>query len=536
MNSVQVQIQAFVLKTRSIFPFAQIYGLIYFLLPLVISIVLSLSKDVLCVYKDRKHREDLVYGSSDIDIGVVLKNACDEENVYKFFSFLNLVQRLLPLIEPFTIFKESELLNTLRAGIDRKYTRSTVLLKRKGFHVPAVSTSQEKRKNLSPLLFCDLSLSYYNAMKLKNTSAIRHCCNSFVKLTRNLYPQCSGGSNYAACEKFLDSADPGIARAKKIYSFYMRICRGEKVSLGEIENDLPKAYLSSMDLILHHLTQDDISFPENTGTRVTVTNLSLPQENQSAVSDRISPGIRAFCESQAHVIKSAILASAPCTNFGYFLYFILNDNLGDTEYLEAISCIKKAYPDDLLFGAVGSYHIYFSLHMPEILRFSGLNYINKFRHAGCLPVEYYYLKRHGKTIYGENIIENLIEPGRGELLENTLRFSSSLPSKVRWAFMGKRIGRIVAYLYCILPATRLVLEHGIITTTPGEALVEYRKHYGKEAAWLEDTYETYNKNLRPTEIRTSATESHLRDWYLHADKLLYNITSRTSEILQNSTS
>ena len=534
MNPIQTRIQDFVLKTRRIFPFTQICGLIYFLLPFLISIVLSFSKDVLCVYRDEKHKEDQVYGSSDIEFGVILKNACAEENVYKFFPVLRLFQKLFPIIGTLTIFKEPELLNTLRAGIDKKYTRRTVLLKRNNFSMPAVTTSWEKRKNLSPQLFYELSLSYYDAMKLKNISVIRHFCNSFVKLTRNLYSQHPHVSNYVSCKNFLDKTDPEIARARNIYRAYIRISRGERISFGEVENDLPKAYLSSMNLILHDLTQDYVPFPENIKTDVTITNLSLPQENESAVSDRISPGIRAFCESQAHSIKSAILASAPCTNFGYFLYFILNDNLGDPEYLKTISDIKKAYPDRLLFSAVGSYHIYFIAHMPEILRFSGLNYINKFRHPSCLPVEYYYLKRHGKIIYGENLVENLTEPGRDELLENILRFSSSLPSKVRWAFMGRHIRHIMAYLYCILPATRLILEHGVITTTPGESLLEYRKHYGKEAAWLEDNYETYSKNLKPSKIGTTVTQSHLKNWYLHADKILHNITSRTSEILESS--
>ena len=73
-------------------------------------------------------------------------------------------------------------------------------------------------------------------------------------------------------------------------------------------------------------------------------------KNKHTILKKIQPNITDFYYKHKNTLKSIVLSSAPCTNFGYHTYFILNDNLNNNEYYNIISSIKKYYPDNLLFN------------------------------------------------------------------------------------------------------------------------------------------------------------------------------------------
>jgi len=529
MHPILIKLQDVVIKTRKIFPFAQIYRLIYLFLTYFFSRLIALNRSVICVYLDKKDKKDLVCGSSDIDYIIVTKNDIDYYQAYKIFNFIYLTKKFIPIFGAHMILKKSEFINALKMGIDVKYIKKEILFKRKEFSLPDISLSYDNFKNWPFFFFNGLSHIYYDVLKIKTINMVRQFCSLIIKFFKSHSLENIIISKYDFCKKILEKADPDNPQIKTICNYYLLSSRGVKIQFNDKAiKDLTSAYVMSLNLLQKYLEPDLSKSEKRIEFELALTKSVYEHVSEPYIFDDISPQIIDFCKKQNGTIKSAVLASAPCTDFGYFVYFILNENLNDLEYLEIISAAKNI----TIFSKLTHLRKCGMFNLPKILKSNSLNYINTFHDPLCIPIEYYYLKRHGKIIYGENVIENLIEPDKKFLIENILRFASYLPIKTRRMFVNTRpISHLISLLYCTLPSTKLLLEHGIITTTAKETFVEYIEHYGKEADWLRKTHENYINNTNPQKIKIS--EGTTEEWYKITEKILDDIRSKTSELLKD---
>jgi hypothetical protein len=493
--------------------------------------MLSFNKNVICVYTDKKYKEDTVCGSSDIDIGVVIKDNASAEDTADLMAFLDGFRRMSIVAMYFVIWKAAELKNSLEMSVNPKYQHSIPVIPAKMRLALKPARQDSERNNWIFCFFNSFTDMYYTANEIRTPSIVRHFCNNFIKLSKKLTPGVHETANYAFCKMLLGGEDKRPVDIRNACRLYVQIANGANMRFdAAMMEKFTNMHLGAV-LQIEERVNTDRACAIHAGLSMRLTDARYPQKNKAAILEQLRPSIADFCDKQNGTVRSVLLASAPCTDFGYFLYFILDDRAPDTACLKAISD-SAGFPPHPLFGAITKHRICFISDRPNFIRSSGLSYLNTFHNPYCLPVEYYYLKRHGEIVCGDDMMDLLREPTASALFENIMAFSSRLPSTVRNAFMGDQlyVQRIISLLYCTLPATQLFLDHGMITTTPRETVAEYIRHYGKDASWIEKTYENYVDNPEPRRIEITAPL--LKEWRAISEDILESIDLKVAELLR----
>ncbi len=493
MNNIYKFIQYFVLKTNNIWLLEQLYFLLYECSLRFIVAELSKFPEVVSIYsRGSIATGNYTPGSSDIDLIVVTKNLTPTEEISyykKFHRKYSLLRSIFPFFMHYNTMDE----NTL--GV---YTK---LISGPTNHNRLKILYGEDRIKSRNIIHQPASKDYFS-----------YCWNKFIYLTNRLYTVTPG--NYVR------------HHTKAIFEILEHISESNESSILKIRRDLekqcllikesnffsdnPHAYLIEswgktlvlLDKISPILLRDSKKNEhiDKVSPKLRLTRYELAQETQGYMVERALPFVEELKQCTEQYMDSIILNSPENRNYEYSLYVILRDGIG----LEEIKNVTTK-----IIGLYEKYKKGFSFLMgfPPRIMTKDISAI-LLRKIG--KPELLCLVRHGKVLYGDdskaklygdikNYFNNVPVENFREILIGA-PFGTNIIESLIVTTIEKNIPKMIKridFLCAVIPAKRILLEKGIITTTPRETFEEYMNYYAtdKYTEWYASFYNKFYCSL-----------------------------------------
>ncbi len=289
-----------------------------------------------------------------------------------------------------------------------------------------------------------------------------------------------------ATEAYWGREVPGLKNARSIIETAKKsqYCLKDYLGLG------CKLWLSVEEIVRNFIVFDRDSEAARESVFINPLSITAYKINQQTRSTACKSSVSFIKElkAQSGYIKSVILSSNISSNYQYFFYIILHDEIS-LSYKE-----RAAICSILAFKALKNK---ISYYLTEGNMFFSSGCFNYCLHNGLLPggaLESIHLIRNAVTIYGDDIlggadINGIIDRcsyvSRWDFANNVVLNApiASDPYRNMLGLHKENIKLIVKSLDIILsgmPARRMLLQDQIVTTTPEETLSEYMELYKSE--------------------------------------------------------
>jgi hypothetical protein len=198
---------------------------------------------------------------------------------------------------------------------------------------------------------------------------------------------------------------------------------------------------------------------------------AIPPDTLDDAVSSCSAAIVDLCATLSGQVQSAILGGVPTANFDYRIYLILRDGLTPEECSKVFRTIRAAY------GTAGSYARipirYLRLRYPTVLTTQMWRASCRWYHALRPVEEYYFLKRHGVILWGDDPRDQLIAPAGPDLIRSAAIAVSDLRNLAWECVHEDRRSQFADLLLGRIPALYLLLSESRIATSSAEALRDY---------------------------------------------------------------
>jgi len=230
--------------------------------------------------------------------------------------------------------------------------------------------------------------------------------------------------------------------------------------------------------------------------KLRLTGYELTQETQSYMVEKALPFVEALKRYMGPYIEGIILYSPANRNYEYGLYIILKGSINLKEIQNTVTKtigLYKKYKEGFSFLMGFPPRIVTKSILLVLLRSFGKPELS------CLV-------RHAKVFYGDDLKAKLyddaesffnnapVESFREMLISPP--FGTNIIESLVAATVKKNIPKMIKridFLCAVIPAKRILLEKGIITTTPRETFEEYINYYGNEkhTEWYASFYSKF---------------------------------------------
>jgi hypothetical protein len=195
---------------------------------------------------------------------------------------------------------------------------------------------------------------------------------------------------------------------------------------------------------------------------------AIPPDTLDRAALAVQTAITGLCRAQADAVQSVILGADPGCRYEYRIYFILRDELPFARRLEVSRALRE------LFAGPGSYNRistdYFRLRFPILLTVTMWRAAARWYHVLRTAEEFYFLRRHGVVLFGDDLRDDLSPPTRADTLRSAAAAISDLRNIVWESVHHRQSARLADILLGRIPALWLLLSHATVATSPGEAL------------------------------------------------------------------
>ena len=520
-----ISVRYFVLKTNKVPLFNKLYDYIYKLglkitvfslkrIPGVVSIYLKSGmaslfnkKNVKNYGKDDFFNDEFIFGDSDIDLTVIIKQMSANKELRFLRSFsrkYSLLKKFIPFVGEIEIFNDQEINQYVRVGCYKGYeVKRWKLIYGESSITERYQIRLEKFiidvmgeisfwycRFLPKILFSDnWSINGFCRLACKISKKILSCSLVSILLTDNGYNgkllehKVSNENNLVRLLNLIRESNYFTANAREAA---IEVYIQTMYFLNEV-------YIHVAKLLQRGEDKENSSFWGD----LKVTNYNLSPETEKYVTEALGK----FVEELGKIafIDTILLGSWDyCRNYEYKIYIILKDDLEKEmikryllEVMQCYACYKKQFP--FYYFIRHRYPIVLTRNMfVNILRF-------KLFERALEPI---YIIRHGRILKGKNLkldtFGYLVNP-YGIISNLAVHFSCirkaiSFDEKLSVDDRMFSITNLIDYVCGVLPATRLILDKHIIPTTSGEALLEFNDKYlnDKYRKWLNSFYERYN--------------------------------------------
>jgi predicted nucleotidyltransferase len=516
-------LQNFVLRTNNILFLREIYKSIYWFSLDCIVKVLSSSLEVIAIYLEGSAtNEEIIPGSSDLDLIVVIKEMSIEETI----SFLDKLYRTrVKLRKIFPFFVHCKVMVEPEFSL---YTNTRSLKKLYGKKIVKEFDGVKKIFKYY-YLYYDFLRFTRQLFRNEGNGYVRHQ----VRLINNILSLLGSiGKSSIDKDTLKYKLVEKIKSIEKSNFFVKDPNRFITDSWIGISSLLLKTFQNGQneDKMLDGVYELDL--------RCSLTKYNIPQETQKFVINSLKSSSNELYKNIKEVIECIILSSNPNCNYSYILYVIIKDDISpkDMEYLLKLAIdIYQKFKNEVSFNT-SLYNI--PLMIPKSMF---LNYhIRPFLLGPTY--EKAYLLRHGIVLEGKDVLRDLEPSYYCPIFNNTTTMFLDIPLGTQIMYrllqiiLRKGIHTIGASTYLdpifgAITSRRLFFDKGIITTTPREAFEEFLKYYSreKETKWYSLSYEKYCSLFENPSAYKSIDFGKCFKFLMHN----INITSNLMKILLN---
>ncbi|MBL7086734.1 MAG: nucleotidyltransferase domain-containing protein [Candidatus Cloacimonetes bacterium] len=493
MNKVQRLIQKTIFYTNPYFPFKYLNRLAYIVvLKLAIIYLKKIPQIQSILLRGSMASGNYTPGLSDIDLMFIIRplSVKDEINFLKlFWKRFKLLHAIFPLFAEIRVMNEEEWKCICKWGSIIKIAGSKVVWGKKikcdlnidkrkikldflmtaYYWYPHIHYIILLHPNWWPLSV--IKKRMFEKFVLMSQSKLHFPQPDIKKDANKLFPELLKDKNSDKVKKMIECVNLKENFDADILSFSIK-------------------YLSKLSRNFKNETHDNTS-----SSPWKLTKHKFEQETKEKVLQHVNSFVGVLSKQASTVIDSIILSSSGCKNYDYKLYILMSEKIKTKnlkklleEFIEKINSKDNGLPSEFFVN------FNFPLFVTKDM-FSTLYAFHK------SPLEYFYFQKHMTVIQGSDNIK--IESAPADLLKySLLSYISRILVDIRRKFKSFRsktpkinfITNMIDYVTGIFPAAKLILDKGIITTTPKETLHEYCAHYDDEyKKFLVSFYEQYVK-------------------------------------------
>jgi len=485
MNSLKKPLQNFVLRTNRIWPLKQIYLLIYKYSLKYIIRELSKFPEVISIYLGGSGTREIVPGSSDWDLVVIIKEMSPEEG----FSFLDrFYKKIARPRKIFPFFIHIKIMDEIEFSM---YTNTRPLKNLYG-KKPIKKFNGLKDLHTYYYLYFDFLHFTREVYKPKDTNYIR----PQVKLLGDLI------SSINCFEKISPEEKNLINKLLKKLDLVKRSNYFVEKPEGFLFDSWVDVTILLSQTLDENQNRDLILKNKKLDLKFSLTKHNYAQETQEYVVEKVKPFANDLYKDLKEYIDCILLSSRPNCNYAYLLYVIIKDNIELEDMRSILEIAIKKYRDSRDKFSLYTYYLY---SIPLIIPKSMFLYYHK-RPFLLGPVyETLYLLKHGKILSGNNLVEDLKSIEKSYTIFNDtvtmflgVPLCTNMMDKMLHTISIKNSQKIPMSVYMDaicggIPSRRLFFDKGIVTTTPRETFEEFLNNYSDEdeTKWYKSIYEKY---------------------------------------------
>ena len=190
-----------------------------------------------------------------------------------------------------------------------------------------------------------------------------------------------------------------------------------------------------------------------------------PDTLESAVA-AVKQSVERACSDLCGAVSSVILGGDPGCNYSYRIYFVLRDGIVAQQRIAIYAKLRSW----VAAADIGDALRYLRQRYPIIVTVPMWQWLHRGYHLERPVEEFYFLKRHGVVLWGEDIRDQLAVPSRVDCLRSAGIAVADLRTNLWRAMHRGRPARLADHLLGRIPTLWLLLSYGVMATSAGEAV------------------------------------------------------------------
>lgn len=193
---------------------------------------------------------------------------------------------------------------------------------------------------------------------------------------------------------------------------------------------------------------------------------SVRPETLDEAVNACQAAIAELCSALAGAVRSVIVGGDPGNCYDYRLYFILSDSLRLERRVEAFSMMRAFFSAP----AASERFRYFRLRYPVVLTLPMWRAAHRWYHLERAVEEFYFLKRHGVVLWGDDLRDQLSPPRTIDMLRSAAIATSDLRTSLWQSLHRRSSSRLADTLVGRTAALWLLLSHSRVACSATEAM------------------------------------------------------------------
>ena len=200
---------------------------------------------------------------------------------------------------------------------------------------------------------------------------------------------------------------------------------------------------------------------DKSGEFVPAEYAAAPMGLELAIA-KVRRPIDRLCADIGEMLSAVMLGGNPGFDYVWRTYFIVREGLSPADRMKVFSWLASAKVRDFFQR--------FSLGYPIVLTSSMWRSMHRWYHPDRPVEEFYFFKRHGISLWGEDLRDQLSAPGREDVLRSAAISIAHIRSQLWRAVHAGQARHLSNLLLGRLPTLWLLLTRGVVATSSGEAM------------------------------------------------------------------
>jgi len=399
--------------------------------------------------------KDFCFGSSDLDLwGLIAPLSAPR--------FLTLCDRLAGLLLPSAGWKriiDLYLLSDSEAELKRRFDPLSLGSRRLRIMGPRANSQVERPRwpgeQLARAMYKFMTMSEELFHGSLDFQSMRVICSGLLKIDKEIQDH----------HELLCQIDSGVR--EPIISMASRLAAGRPVHDGQAADALRVLALAQDEVTALALstTFGQPNFHQLDSELSLVEESVKPETIDDAVNT-CKAAIAELCSTLAGAVRSAIIGGDPGCCYGYRIYFILNDGLGVERRVEAFTASRAFFLAPSAWRSLR----YLRLPYPVVLTLPMWRAAHRWYHLERAVEEFYFLKRHGIVLWGDDLRDQLCPPKTIDMMRSAAIATSDLRT-ILWQSIHRGSKSTLAdTLVGRIPALWLLLTHSRVACSASEAM------------------------------------------------------------------
>src|ERR1700683_958555 len=254
--------------------------------------------------------------------------------------------------------------------------------------------------------------------------------------------------------------------------------------------------------------------PDRGSQHLSFADSVVPETRDRAVASCKS-AIAELCSSLGGTVRSAILGAVPGSSYEYRIHLIVREDLGLDAHLALSRTLRGLLSGPDSYRKIRPH--YLRLRPPIVLTPSMWRTMHRWYNSLRPVEEYYFLKRHGVVLCGEDMRRDLREPSRADIMRSAVIAVADLRNRIWTALHLHQSRRLVDLVMGRVPTLWLLLADSTVATSVGEAVSSCSESSFPHASELEELYRRLAgldpQGLPPvTDLAWAPALESLTDW------------------------